>query len=190
MLSAFEGEAKGSLTLKFNGLLRAEDILKHHPEIQAELDAIVKRGWKYLFIETRGTAVTDVALEKTPYYVRQGATYWRPSDESDVILELSLGRRLWEVNGVPEVQEFRVNVCSKSFPRAATVDLVEGLVTYLHDPFWKWEKGWETDRKKLSDAKEVYEIATWLLDVKKFKLINAFKPERYRALAEDFKALL
>jgi hypothetical protein len=93
------------------------------------------------------------------------------------------------VGGVPEVQEFRVNVSSKSFPRAATVDLARGVVTYLHDPFWRWEKGWEADGKKLSNAREVYDIATWLLDVKKFKLIDVFKPERYLELKGIFQAL-
>jgi hypothetical protein len=189
MPMASEGEAKGSLTLKFSGLLHAEDILKYHPEIQAELDAIVKQGWKYLFIETRGTAVMDMALENALYHASQGAAYWTQSSPNDFLLELSFGRRPWEVNGVPEVLEFRVNVCSKSFPRAATVDLVKGVVTYLHDPFWRWEKGWEADEKKLSDAKEIYEIATWLVDVKKFKLIDAFKPERYQELKGIFEAM-
>ena len=93
------------------------------------------------------------------------------------------------MEAVPEVQEFRVNVSSKSFPRAATVDLAKGVVTYLHDHFWRWEKGWEADEKKLSDAKEIYEIATWLVDVKKFKLIDAFKPERYQELKGIFEAM-
>lgn len=189
MSMPLDGEAKGSLTLMFNGLLPPEVTLKYHPEIQAELDEIIRRGWKYLFIETRGTLVADVALENAPYHVREGPAYWRNSSPTDLVLELGFGNQLREANGVPEVQEFRVNVCSKSFPRAATVDLAKGVVTYLHDPFWRWEKGWEADEKKLSDAKEIYEIAAWLIDVKKFKLIDAFKPERYQELVETFKAL-
>jgi len=189
MPMALEGEAKGILTLKFSGLLLAQDVLKYHPEIQVELDEIVRRGWNYLFIEIRGTTATDAPFEKVPYRVRPGGGFWRHASPTDFVFEAYFGRRLLEVTSVPEVQEFRVNVSSKSFPRAATVDLVKGVVTYLHDPFWRWEKGWEADQKKLSDAKEIHEIATWLIDVKKLKLIDAFKPERYQELVENFKAL-
>ena len=93
------------------------------------------------------------------------------------------------ITSIPEISEFSVNVCSKSFPRAATVDLSKGLVTYIDDHFWRWEKGWESDKKKLSDAREVQEIASWLLDVKGYKLIEALKSERYQELKDIFEAV-
>jgi hypothetical protein len=192
-----KGEVKGSLTLTSSGLMIPQDILKFHPEIQVHLDDVVKQGWKYLYIEARGKSIAQVAVENSSYHmgpapasmmkskVAQARGFFQP----ELMLEVYLGPNPPEVEGVPEVQEFRVNVSSKSFPRAATVDLANGVVTYLHDPFWRWEKGWEADEKKLSDAREVYDIATWLLDVKKFKLIEVFKPERYQELKGIFHSM-
>ncbi len=191
MWTTHPGEAKGNLTLRARGIMQAEDVLKYHQEIQVQLDEIVRQGWKYLYIEIVGTAVGEVAVENLPYHIRQGAAPgMKAMGRSSQVLEITIDRQLPNLKDVPDVQEFRVNVCSKSFPRAATVDLAKGIVTYLHDPFWKWEKGWESDKKKISDAREVYEIAAWLIDAKKFKLIDALQPERYRELADNLKPLL
>jgi hypothetical protein len=191
MWTTYPGEAKGNLTLRAKGIMQAEHILKYHPEIQAQLDEIVRQGWNYLYVEIVGTAVAEVAVEDLPYHIRQGAAPgMQAMARSSQVLEITVDRKLLNLKDVPDVQAFRVNVCSKSFPRAATVDFAKGIVTYLHDPFWKWEKDWETDKKKISDAKEVYEIANWLIDVKKLKLIDPFQPERYRELAENLKPLL
>jgi hypothetical protein len=188
----YTGESSGSLTLKSSGAMPAWLILKYHPEIQAQIDDVAKQGWKYLYIETRATAVTELPMGSSPYRlfpsVSPGNPYAGPQKPKNVF-EVVMDQGLPEVKDIPEVLEFRINVCSKSFPRAATVDLVKGVITYLHDPFWRWEKGWEADKSKLSEAREIYEIATWLIDVKKFVLIDVFKPERYRELVETFRAL-
>ena len=105
------------------------------------------------------------------------------------MLEIVIGREIPRITEIPVVQLFKVNVCSKSFRRAATIDLASYQVTYLHDPFWKWEAGSETDEKKLSDAKEIYEIATWLIDEKKFKLSGEVSEERYNELSYRFKKI-
>ena len=194
MSIGFNGGVTGELKLKSTGRMAAPEIIRFHPEIQAQLDDIVKQGWKYLYIETMATAEADLRLEESAYQIRASpglgmrfAANARGLPEH--VLELNIGANPPQIKSIPEVVEFRVNVCSKSFPRAATVDLAKGIVTYLHDPFWRWEEGWKEDKKKLSDAREVYEIATWLLDVKKFKLHEAFKMERYQELVNIFKAL-
>ena len=190
MWRRYAGEAKGNLILRTKGIIEAEHVLKCHPEIQAQLDEIVRQGWKYLYIDIVGTAVAEVAVENMPYQIRQSAAPgMKAMGRSPQVLEITIDHQLLNLKDVPDVQEFRVNVSSKSFPRAATVDLAKGIVTYLHDPFWKWERSWESDKKKISDAREVYEIAAWLIDAKKFKLIDAFPLERYRELAENLKPL-
>jgi hypothetical protein len=183
------GGAKGSLTLRFTGFVQADDILKYHPEIKAQLDDIITRGWKYLYIQLVATAVTDMELENSPCRMRGGGVFGTRGMQLPLLLEITVGVEPPKLKDVPEVKEFRINVCSKSFPRAATIDLAKGVVTYLHDPFWKWEKGWEADTKKLSDAREVYEIAEWLMGTKKFELADPLSPTRYQELADQFKAL-
>lgn len=182
------GDVKGRITLQSAGWMQAPEVLKFYPEIRAQLDDITKQGWKYLHIDITGTAVAELILEKSKFRIYGRATAVRGTLPNN-ILELEIGGRMPTIVAIPEVKEFIVNVCSKSFPRAATVDLAKGLVTYLHDPFWKWERGWENDKRRLSDAREVQEIATWLLDVKKYKLIEGLDPARYQELSALFKEM-
>jgi hypothetical protein len=190
MSIALNGNAKVQVALRSTSRMSALDVLKSHPEIGAQLDEIERQGWAFLYIETVATALAEVSLENTVYRINPEAS--RPKLDArgqpfENVLELEIGTELPPVIGIPDVKEFRINVCSKSFPRAATVDLATGIVSYLHDPFWKWEQGFESDKKKLSDAREVFEIATWLLDVKKYKLREDLKVERYQELSRIFQ---
>jgi hypothetical protein len=192
MSIALGGNAQAQVALRSTDRMSPEDVLEFHPEIRAQLDEIKRQGWLFLYIETVATALGEVKLDNTAYRIIPNAPRRRRPDEGGLpvnVLELDIGTELPAIIGIPEVREFRINVCSKSFPRAATVDLATGIVSYLHDPFWKWEQGSESDEKKLSDAREVFEIASWLLDVKKYKLHEELKVERYQELSRIFKAL-
>jgi hypothetical protein len=187
------GVAEGHLSFVSTGRVLGSDILAFHPEIQKELDEIQKKGWKYLFIETMATTKAEMTIEKSKFQIK--SDYVKPDygimpKNAGRQLELMIGVELPKITSIPEIQMFKVNVCSKSFPRAATIDLSKNVVTYLHDPFWKWEAGSEVDEQKLSDAKEVYEIATWLIDEKKFKLVEEVTEERYSELSYRFKKIL
>jgi hypothetical protein len=184
------GEAKGRIALRSRGWMQPTDALRLHPEMRAQLDEIAKQGWSYLFIETVGTVEAEVVLGGSIFRMTSRTppgTY--RSERLRYYLELELGEQTPTITSVPEISEFKVNVCSKSFPRAATVDLSKRLVTYIDDHFWRWEKGWEEDKKKLSDAREVREIASWLLDVKGYKLDEPFKLERYQELKDILEAV-
>lgn len=178
------GEAKGRIALRSLGWMQPVDVLRLRPEIQAQLDEITKQGWKYLFIEAVGTVEAEVVLGASSFRMTSRSPPGTYRGRPRYFLELELGEQVPTIANIPEISDFMVNVCSKSFPRAATVDLSKGLVTYIDDHFWKWEKGWEEDKKKLSDAKEVKEIASWLLDVKGCKLVEPFKIERYHELRD------
>jgi hypothetical protein len=160
---------KGKVRLEAVGdRIVAGDILKFHPEIQSFLDEVEEKGWRYLYIDTRGTAAADVDLDGSPYVVRlKNVPYSASFDTvetgrgenmgvSGSVLEIDLGQKIVKLESVPEVQMFKINVSTKSFPRAATVDIPKGLVTYLNEAFWGWENGWEKDSSKLSEAREVY----------------------------------
>jgi hypothetical protein len=162
----------------------AEDILKSHPELQSFLDDIEKEGWKYLYIETAGTSVAEIDLDGSQYKVRidvNGASGVGPHQN---VLEIELGQKPVTFSAVPEVEMFRINVSTKTFPRAATVDIAKGLVTYLNDAFWAWQPGWEKDAKKLSEAREVHDVAKWLLEIKRQKLHGTYSMERFNELSK------
>ncbi|MDG6907851.1 MAG: hypothetical protein JRN20_18930 [Nitrososphaerota archaeon] len=191
MSIALSGNANVKVALRSTGGMNPEDILKFHPEIQVQLDEIVKQGWSYLYIQTIATTLAEVNAENTSYKIApslglfSAITHGAPEN----VLELDIGTNMPAITGIPEVNEFRINICSNSLPRAATVDLAAGLISYIHDPFWKWQNGWEKDEKKLSDAKEVYNIISWLLEKKKYKLREDLDFARYLELSQIFVSL-
>jgi hypothetical protein len=107
---------------------------------------------------------SEIDLDGSPYKVRigdiQGTSEMGPHQN---VLEIELGQKLLTFSAVPQVQMFRINVSTKSFPRAVTVNIAKGLVTYLNEAFWGWQNRWERDEKRLSKAKEVHHVAKWLL---------------------------
>jgi len=187
MWTMHPGEANGSLTLKFKGLMQGYDVLRFHPEIQAQLDEISKKGWKYLFIQIAGTGISEVKVQTLPYRLRIGSSFTGRAMPPPPILEVTFLNGPPDLTGIPEVHEFRINVCSKSFPRAVVLDLAKGAVTYIHDALWKWDKNWATDGTKLSEAKEVFEVATWLVDEKRYKLADSLDSARYQELVGQFR---
>jgi hypothetical protein len=178
-----DGYASGKVTLQVKGIMPAEDMLRFHPELQERLDEIVRLGWNYLYIEASGTALKEVDGDMMPYVWAVDPTSTdAEGTRPHTLITIDAGERPLKVTGVPLVESFRINISTKHFPRAATLELSKGVVTFLHDPFWRWEKGWEADEKKRSDAIEVYEVSKWLLDVKGLKLREPFTIERYKAL--------
>ena len=185
-----DGYASGKVTLQMRGIMPAEDVLRFHPELQERLDEIVRLGWRYLYIEASGTALRDVEGDKMPYvWAVDPSSTELDTPRQHTLITLDAGERPLRITGVPMVEAFRINISTKHFPRAATLDLSKGIVTFLHDPFWRWEKGWERDEKKRSDALEVYEVAKWLLDSKGLKLMEPFTMERYKALQAAVEGL-
>jgi hypothetical protein len=172
------GFLKGNLSLEYTGLVHPADVLHYHPELKARLDEILEQGWTYLFIETRARSVSNLDIEDR--------TYKLTADGRGYYVVIELGETPPEVNGMPEVTELRINICTKSFPRAATIDLTKDAVTYVHEAFWQWQEEWRGDPIKLAKATEVYEVARWLLDVKKMIPHEELKMERFRELSKLF----
>jgi hypothetical protein len=184
---SFEGRASGKLRFESSGRLAADVILAFHPELKSFLDEVVRQGWKFLYIDTKATALAETEVQGVPYSIYSafddGGHGMGPSG---YVIQLQVGPTLPKIVAVSSVEEFRINVSTKDYPRAATVDISNGTVLYIHDAFWRWERGWEQDERKLSSAKEVYAVAKWLLEEKKLKLSQPFELKRY----EEISALL
>jgi len=173
------GFLKGKFSLEYTDMVHPLAVLKYHPEMQKQLDEITQQGWNSLYIESRGKTVCDIDVDQTYRLLEDGVGYY---------IQLFLGEERPAITDIPEVTEFRINICTQSFPRAATIDLSKGVVTYVHEAFWEWQEEWRNDAARLSQATEVYEVAKWLLDVKKMKLHEGLKMERYTALSKLFVA--
>jgi hypothetical protein len=191
------GEAKGSLNLASSGTIAPGDILKFHPELKAHTDGILAQGWSYTCVEATGKAISRVTAESSKYWLGAAPAFMRTASGTRIGvtaaqefgLVVYLGTTPPEVQAVPEVKNFRITISTKTLLSAVSADMVNGVVTNIPYPFWNWERGWESDKKKLSDAREIYKVVTWLVDAEKFKLAEVFKPERYQELVDIFKAL-
>lgn len=173
------GFTKGKLSLEYTDMVFPGVVLEFHPELQAQLDEITQQGWKYLLIESRAKSVCDLDIDRTYKLLADGAGY---------CVEITWGEEPPPITSMPEVTEFRINICTKSFPRAVTIDLTKGVVTYLHEAFWGWQEEWKDDPTRLSQATEVFEVAKWLLGVKRMKLHEELKMERFTELSKLFEA--
>jgi hypothetical protein len=173
------GFTKGKLSLEYTDMVYPLAVLEFHPEIKAQLDEISQQGWTYLFIESRAKSVSDFEIDQSYRLLEDGVGYY---------VQLYLGDHPPAITGMPEVTEFRINICTKSFPRAVTLDLSKNMITYIHEAFWEWEEAWKDDPAKLAQATEVYEVARWVLEVKKMKLHEELKMDHYTALSKLFAA--
>lgn len=190
------GEVNGSLSLTSSGTIAPDDVLKFHPELKAHTDGILAQGWTYVCVEAIGKATSALTATSSKYWLGAPPAFMRRASPktgtvapAEFGLVVYLGTTSLEVQAVPEVQNFLITISTKTLPSAVSVDIVKGIVTNIPFIFWKWQKGWESDKKKLSDAREIYKVVTYLVDVEKFKLADVFKPDRYQELMETFKAL-
>ena len=168
----------------------ATDILLFHPEIQEKLDEIEANGWEYLFLESIATAFAELDLEKSDYSIRNLNAVIDMEElllPEEKLLELRMGSDIPKIVSVREVQKFEISISTKNLRRAVTVDLAKNVVTSLGDQFWKWEKDWESDVKKLSDARTVLKIASWFLNEKGYKLDDSLSRARYDESVPSFR---
>ncbi|MCK4953280.1 hypothetical protein KAS14_05810, partial [Candidatus Bathyarchaeota archaeon] len=100
------GIVTGKLTFTSIGRMKASEILKFHPEIQLILDEIVEKGWKYLYIETRGKAIAEHNLEEGVYRL----VYESGMTNFDYRVEVHIGTNLPELTEIPDILEFRINI--------------------------------------------------------------------------------
>jgi hypothetical protein len=179
-LAVHTGHAKGNLSLDYSDILDPEIILVSHPEIKEILEEIMIKGWRYLYIETKGKAISEFDVDHRYRFTVDGLGF---------NIEINLGQTQLPVTRVTDVEEFRINICSKAFPRAITIDLSKGIVTYIHEAFWGLQEDWKNQRDRVAKGKEVYEIAKWLLETKNMKLHENYRMERFRELSKLFETI-
>ncbi|MBS7654642.1 MAG: hypothetical protein QXO01_03305 [Nitrososphaerota archaeon] len=176
--------ANGKLTLEYDGRLTPELVLKNFLEYKSILDEITLKGWKYLYIEMTGKYFVELEFSGQPSRIIPYAADWFTKGRFSIDVEL--GKPFPEVK-IKEVDEFHINISTKSFPRSVTVELVKQIITYVENTFWDWMDEWMEDKEKLSKAFEVYEVVRWLMEEKKFKLHENLHEERCRGLLQKFR---
>jgi hypothetical protein len=181
-----KGVARGKLTLEYSGRLIPEKVLETFPEYKKMLDEIKEKGWRYVYIEISGKSLIDLEISDYPCKVIPYGVWAGPNAFT---LDIDLGRKLPELK-VGEVEQFRINIASKSYPRIVTVDLAKQVITYIDENFWNWKDEWKDDEQKLQPAREAYEVVKWLVEEKKFKLHEEYRAEKYQEIKEKFDKML
>lgn len=177
-----KGIAQGKLSLEFTGRVLPEDVLKFFPDFKTFLEEVKEKNWRYIYIQTSGKTVIEFDIANLPSKI---IPYGIWTGQSNFTINIDIGSNIPEPK-ISAVDEFRINIATKNLPRAATIDLAKNLVTYIDEPFWNWTDEWMSDESKLSLALEVYEVAKWLIEDKKFTLHENYSPEKYQELKEKF----
>ena len=170
------GLVDGRLNTQLESSLAADELLTHVPGAQDFFDELSKRGWRHYFIDGYGTIEVELAVSSLPYTFQHEE---HPRGGFSYRLSVDFGRltpRL-HLKSIINLERFVLNICSKHFPRAVTVDLAKNEVTYMHDALWV---------SKGEEAKGILEILQWLIEEKKFILGVSGGKERYQELVAFF----
>ena len=172
------GCLNGRLEVRTERFITIDELLKHYPAKKAFLDELTGMGRRYYLIDGHGTVVLEMELASAAY---QWQTQEHPRGGFAYNLSIEFGRQLpkLEAKSIAQLDRFIVNICSKDYSRAVTVDLKNNEISYVHDSLW------ETKGSTLSaEARDVLAILQWLIEKKKFKLTASGGMPRYRKLAE------
>lgn len=176
------------VVFKDNICLSEKEVLKFHPQIKSFLNEIKEKGWKYSIMDIEGEAVAEIDENKVKFelhYYPPDIT--EPDSEGRYALKAELGSEPPAVIKVLSVKAFKIKISTPHCWNAATVNPFKKTVTHIKDVLWRWSLNKEKKPSKLSEAREVYEVAKWLIEEKKFKPENSYVLEDYKQLVELFE---
>jgi hypothetical protein len=170
------GLTNGKLEVETERFITFEEMVNFFPSSKAFFDELDQLNRRYYYIDGHGRVVLEIDIE--------GADYKWKSEEhprGGMVYNLSVdfGRRLpaIDLKRIVSLDRFIVNICSKNYPRAVTVDLLNNEVVYVHESLWI-QKG-EENR---DESKDVLQILQWLIEKKQFKLVTEGGLKQYRNL--------
>jgi len=169
------GSVDGRLDIRVEKYLTLGELLAHLPTAKLFLEELSGKGWRYYFIDGYGTAVMQMEMVSSPYsaqvkeHPRGGLNFSLSLDFGRSVPQLQLGR-------IIELERFIVNICSKYYPRAVTVDLSRSDITYVNESLMASKQ--DEDKE---DTEDILELLRWLIEEKEFKLAIGDN-ERYKEL--------
>jgi len=183
LISNRPASTNGKLILEYNDRLIPELVLNQFSQYKEFLDEILLKGWRYLYIEVKGKYSLELELSGQECRIIPQTPDWYI--KGHFLMEVRLEKPVPELK-IKEVDEFRINISTRSFPRTVTLDLAKHIITYIEDCLWNWDDSWRRDKEKLSRALEVYEVVKWLLDEKNFQLHESLSEKKVKNLLRKF----
>ena len=178
------------IKLSFKGQLELseKDILKFYPELKSFLEEIKSKGWSYMFTDVVGEAEVMLDVEKLDFKLN----YYPPridefEEEGKYTLEAVIGEKPPAVLRVLSVTEFKIEISSKHSWGAVTIDPQKKNITYIQDVLYNFTFSKKERPRKLSEAREIYEIANFLISEKGYRLEDEYIVEKYKQLVDLFE---
>ena len=174
------GIMDGKLDVQTERFVTFDELYTHLPQARAFFDELDQKGRTFFFIDCHCKVMLELEIDSAPYNWQM---YEAPRGGYAYKLAFDFGRCLPNLNlkKIISLERCVVNICSRDYARAITVDLTENTVTYVHDSPWASRGEGYTEA-----AKDVLNILKWLVEDKKFKLDVSGGESYYREL----KALL
>lgn len=166
--------------------LAESDVLRFHPQVKKFLEEIRGKGWSYSFTDIVGEAEVEIDPERLTFTLH----YYPPridvlEEEGKYTVEAEVGTEPPSVIRVLRVESFKVEISAGKYIGAVKVDPLAKTVEHITNVL-----GWsilEREKKRLADARAVYEVVKWLVKVKGFKLGNEWVVEKYKELVDMFE---
>ena len=173
---------RSEIKLRGSFSLSEKDVLEFHSWITPLLEEIRNRGWNYELSDVEAEVLVELDLDELKFDLK----YYPPrleDFEKEGTYEISA-----EVGEPPavlkilSVESFKVRISTKNCWNSAEIDPFKREIKSIKDVLWSF--GEEVD--KLSKAREVYEVARWLIE-KGFKPANDYVIKDYKKLVEMFE---
>jgi hypothetical protein len=170
------GSMAGKLEVETTRFITFDELCAHVPQVKSFLEELDKQGWKYLLIDAQGKVVMELTLAAAPYTWQ---SYEAPRGGFAYKLAFDFGRQLprLALKRILGLDNCIINICSRDYARAVTVDLTKNEVTYVHDALWV-----SRGEGHVREAQGVLQILRWLVEEKHYKLAVSGGEGHYREL--------
>ncbi|ADB58216.1 hypothetical protein [Archaeoglobus profundus] len=177
---------KYTVRLKGEFDLSEDDVKRFHPWINPLLEEIKKKGWKYRISDVSAEVLVELNLDELTLTLK----YYPPrieefDKEGTYEISAEIGNEPPAVMKILSVEKFNVEISTEHCWHAVEINPFKREVKWIKDVLWF---GLDKDGpNKLSEAREVYEVAKWLIKEKKFRPADDYVVEKYKRLLDLFE---
>jgi hypothetical protein len=176
---------KYSTKLKGKFRLSEADILRFHPWIKPFIEEVKSKGWNYEFSNVIAEVLVELNLDELVLTLSYHPPRIERCEEEGVY---EISARLGEepaIMKVLSIDRFNVDVFPEHCLHAVEVDPFKREVKRIKDVLW--DGLGEKCSGKLDEARDVYEIAKWLIEEKGFKASDDYVVKNYKKLVDIFE---
>lgn len=176
---------KYTIKLKGEFSLSEDDVIKFHPWINPLLEEIKEKGWNYRISNVNAEVLVELNLDELVLTLN----YYPPriekfEEEGTYEISAKLGNEPPAIIKVISVEKFDIDISTEHCWCAVEIDPFERKINRIRDVLWNFGK---EGPKKMSEAREVYEVVKWLIDEKGFKPADNYVVKSYKNLLDLFE---